>query len=519
MSKHTCGAAGLIWLLTTMAFTAEPAFQFTRPIEIPSLEREELLSVRLDSPIYDATQTGQEDLRLLDDAGQIVPFLLRQIKTTRTQTVRQTWMGKILSARPTDDGGLEITLRLDPDDPAPNGLTLVTPLDNFEKRVRVETSADGGQWEEVAHSLIFDYSRYVDVRHDSVSFPQTDRRHVRVLIDNVTAKEQSELLELTRRLEGAKEISREERISIQRRPFRVDRIDFWQERAREVPKSDVTETYPGRSFQVEQDPKEKQTQILIGMRQEPITSLTIETPEQNFSRHAIVEVEDVDGVRRSWRAIGEATLTRIDFQGFAREHLSIRFPEERERKFRIVLENRDNPPLNITGVIARGNIYEVDFLAKPGRSYRLDYGDADAEAAETDQQVLEKLLEADFVPRPAKLGEQQPRKSEPEAFRWSAILNNRVILGAMIFVLVIVLGIGLYGASRRLDHTPPESAARCTLKGGPGPQTNATRPCQLHQTEKWGCSINSNLAEPGVVQAVGPVDKKAKGCDGAWFFN
>ncbi len=456
MSKQVLRAAGFMCFLTTAAFAVETAFQFTRAIEIPSLQRAELFSVKLDSQIYDATQTGQEDLRLVGDAGQLVPFLLRRLKTTRTQTDRQSWIGKILSARPTGEGGLEITLALDRNDPAPNGLTLVTPLDNFEKRVRVETSVNGRQWEEVAHSLIFDYSRYVDVRRDFISFPKTDRRHVRIVIENVTAKEQSELLELTRRLEGAKEISREERVTIQQRPFRVDRIEFWQDLVREVPQSDVTETYAAGSFHVEQDRKKKQTHILIGMRREPITSFTIQTPESNFSRRAIVEVEDVDGIQRNWRPIAEAALTRIDFKGFEREQLSIHFPESRERVYRIVLENRDNPPLNITGAVARGNIYEVVFLAKPGQSYRFDYGDANAMPPETDQQVLQKLLQADFVPQSAELGEQQRHQSEAEAFHWSAILNNRMFLAAAILVLVIVLGIGLYGAARRLDHKPPD---------------------------------------------------------------
>ena len=68
------------------------------------------------------------------------------------------------------------------------------------------------------------------------------------------------------------------------------------------------------------------------MRQEPITSFTIETPERNFSRRAVVEVEDVDGIRRNWRPIAEAPLTRIDFKSFSRKQLSLHFPESRERR-------------------------------------------------------------------------------------------------------------------------------------------------------------------------------------------
>ena len=454
MSGLPTWACSVMCFVTTMAFAAEPAFQFTREVELPSLEQEELFSIKLDSPVYDATRSGLEDLRLLDKAGQPVPFLVRQMTTSRTQTLRRTWTANGISARPLDDGGLEITVTLDRHAPAPNGLTLVTPLNNFEKRVRVETSNDGRQWQEVAQSPIFDYSRYVDVRKDWLSFPKTDRRHVRILIDNVTATQESELLELTRRLQGSQETNRQERLVLKRRPFRIDRVEFWRDIPQEVPKADVKQTYPVGSFHLEQDPDAQQTHILVGMREEPLTSLTIETTERNFSRQATVEVEDVEGIRRNWRPIAKATLTRIDFKNLQREHLSADFPESRQRKFRIVIENRDSPPLNITGITARGNVYEVIFLAVPERSFHLVYGDAEAKPAEFDTQALRELLQAGYLPRSADLGEQE-RHETTGTSQWPAILNNRIFLTGVIAVLAIILGAVLYHASRRLDHMPP----------------------------------------------------------------
>ena len=89
-------------------------------------------------------------------------------------------------------------------DPQPNGLSLITPLKNFEQQVRVLTSTDGQLWEPpVAQTMIFDYSRFMDVRNDKVSFEPTARRHFRIIIDDVTAEQQSDLMELTRRLHGA----------------------------------------------------------------------------------------------------------------------------------------------------------------------------------------------------------------------------------------------------------------------------------------------------------------------------
>jgi len=457
MSGLPIWASAAMCVLTAVASAREPGFQFMRPVKLPSLEQEELISVPFDSAVYDATQAGLEDLRLRNDAHEAVPFLVRQRKTARTQTVRRKWTAETMTAQPLDEGGLEIHVTLDRDDPAPNGLTLVTPLDNFEKRIRVETSADGQTWQEVAQSTLFDYSRYVDVRKDSVSFPKTDRRHVRIRIDNVTVDQESQLLELTRQLEGAKEINRQERVTIRRQPFRIDKVEFWQDRTKKVAESAVQQTYPARRVRIETLSDRQRTAIRFDMQEEPLTTLTMETSERNFSRRAIVEVEEVDGVQRKWRTLAEATLTRIDFKDLQREQLSISFPEIRKRTYRILIENRDSPPLNITGIRAQGNVYEAIFLARPERSYHLVYGDSDRKPARHNTQVLEELLEKNYTPRSAELGEQQPHATSEETddFEWLAILNNRMLLLALIGVLVLVLGASLYRASRRLDDTPP----------------------------------------------------------------
>jgi hypothetical protein len=331
-------------------------------------------------------------------------------------------------------------------------------LDDFQKRVRVETSPDGIQWQEVAQSPIFDYSRYVDVRQDSVSFPKSTHRHIRILINNVTATQESELLELTRRLQGTEETNREERITLKRRPFRIDRVEFWNDIPQEVPEFHVKKTYPVSGFRVEQDAEKKQTHILIDMRREPLTALSIETPERNFSRRAIVEVEEVDGIQRSWKRVGEGTLTRIDFKDLNREQLSINFRESRNRRFRIVIENRDSPPLAITGITASGNVYELIFLTSSEQSLRLVYGDAEADPAEYDTAALRELLQSGYVPRTAEMGSQEPHIAPDGkgAFRWPALLSNRMFVLTMIALLVIVLGLGLYRAAGRVDDAHPD---------------------------------------------------------------
>ncbi|HEV7222815.1 MAG TPA: DUF3999 family protein [Pirellulales bacterium] len=465
MNKAICKATGealrfafLAWAAAGPALAAGPAFQFSREIQSPALKQEELLAVALDSDVFAATQDGLADVRLLDGEGKPLPYVLRQAQTTRARRVRKTWPARQFSARPLD-GGLEITVELAKDDPHPNGLTLVSPLRNFEQRVRVEASADGREWEPAGtETVIFDYSRYMDVRRDGVSFPETAKRHFRIVIDDVTVEQESELLALTRRLQGAEETERTEKVVVDRRPFRIERIDFWREVEQEQSTGDEKAKYPVTGYRVEQDAAKHQTIVRLDARRQPLTALKLKTPDRNFSRHAAVEVEEARGVSKTWRRLGEATVSRIDFKDVQREDLSISFPQSRAAEYRITIDDRDSPPLAIAGVEAEGNVYELVCLAAPDARYRLVYGSADADAATYDTAAIQELLRSGFQPSRAKLGEQQPGPGagQPAEFEPSTLLNNPLLLGAVILLLVLALGWGLYHAVKRMDKLPSE---------------------------------------------------------------
>ena len=459
------GVAALACTMTAVARADEPsnqlpAFQFSREIKAPPLKQEELLAVTLDADVFAATQEGLADVRLLDAEGRVVPYFLRRVQTTRARAVRNTWPARQPTARPLDDGGLEITLQIDEDDkhPHPNGLRIFSPLRNFKQRVRVFTSADGGQWEPAGEeTVIFDYSRYMDVRSDSVSFPETARRHFRIVIDDVTVEQESELLALTRRLQGAGEVERTEQVTVDRRPFRIERIDFWRVEHQERVTGNEKAPYPVAAHRVDEDREKHRTIIEVDTRRQPLTSLALETPDRNFSRHAVVEVQKVQGVTHHWQNIGEGTLSRVEFKNVKQEELAIKFPESRHAQYRIVIDNRDSPPLQVVGVAAEGNVYELVYLAGTGRHDRLLYGSADAEQAAYDTAAVEELLRKGFQPSPAELGVQLPNQGDGATeFHWPKILNNPLMLGGVITLLTIVLGWGLYRAVQRIDKLPNE---------------------------------------------------------------
>ncbi len=454
-------AAGLVLLLPlpfAMAVDGPGRLQFTRDIRTGELQREELVAVVLDPHIYAHTRRRLADLRLLDAGGRETPFLLEPMTTTRPQTVRTTWTVRPESLQPLDDDGLEIELTLDPRDPQPSGLTVITPLRNFEQRLRVFGSADGEAWELLApDALIFDYSRFMDIRRCEVRLPESEHRRFRIVIDAVTVEQESELLELTRRLREGEEVEREERVTRERRPFRIDRIEFWRETDEERVKGPATKDYPVAGLRTEHDPERKRTIVMVETQREPLTALELETPARNFTRRVGVERPERRGVRTQWRRIGEATLSRFAFRDLQRERLEVGFPETRSEQYRLVIDDRDAPPLEVTGIRATGKVYRLVYFADPAGEYRLGYGDPELAAPQYDTAALTAALGKGYEPVAGELGEvvERPVRRPLDLL---ALLNNPAVLFPGVAVLVGLLAWGLYAAARRVEALPGETA-------------------------------------------------------------
>lgn len=451
----------LLMLASSLAAAQPHAFRFSREVRMGEIEREELVAVMLDADVYAHTRDRLPDLRLLDAAGREVPFLVEQATETRRQTVRNRWALQPESLTPLDDGGLQIELALDPRDPQPSGLTVETPLRNFEHRLRVFGSDDGASWELlVPDALIFDYSRFMDVRSREVRLPESGDRRFRVVIDTVTAEQESELMELTRRLRSDEEVERVERVLRERRPFRIDRIAFWRDVVEERVTGPATRHYPVAWFHTEHDPERKQTIVTVAMRREPLTAFHLETPSRNFTRRVQVERPETRGVRTEWRRIGEATLSRFAFRELQREQLEVTFPETHSERYRLVIDNRDDPPLELTGLRAVGNVYRIVYFAAPEGEYRLVYGSAEVPSPQYDTTALAASLREGYEPVAAELGEVVESPVMRPAADFRALLNNPLALIVVVCVLVAVLGWVLYAAARRVDTLPAEPSER-----------------------------------------------------------
>lgn len=432
-------------------------FRYSRSIEIAGDTPDELFTVSLDSDVYAATRDGFPDVRIFDEAHRLVPFLIRPASESKSREIRNSWSAVSPALKPLEENGMEIRIALAKDDPSPGGLRFVTPLKNFEQQVRVFVTVDGAETLLVDGALIFDYSQFMDVRRTDVDLPVTAAREFRIVVEKLTSEQESQLLELSRSLKEGTEEGRTEKVTVERRPFRIDRIEFWHEKVEEVAGSKVVQPYALTDFKVTQEPDDKQTLVEFTSRREPLTAIKVVTDSRNFSRRVEVQIDVDSSAVSKWNTIAEGTISQFQLQGLLEERVTIGLPETRHDHYRVVIKNGDSPELAITGIEAEGLQYQIVFLKQPGQTVQLSYGSDSAEAPQQDDIALKTALTRKMSPATAKLGVQPTMQAVAEKpIDAKTLVNNPFVLGSIIAVLLAALGWGLYQASRRIDQMPNE---------------------------------------------------------------
>jgi hypothetical protein len=210
---------------------------------------------------------------------------------------------------------------------------------------------------------------------------------------------------------------------------------------------------------VEQDAEKKDTIVYFHTKCQPLTEVTLETPSRNFVRSVELQMPVTRGTQTEWSTIAQGQVSLLDFGGERKESLAVSCSEHREREYRLVIHNADSPPLEISGVKAKGNSYRVVFLAAAGETYRLYYGAKKIDSPSYDAVAVLAPLRQGHAAKEARLGDETANAAaaRPSAISLSDVLNNPVVLGAVIVVLVTVLGAALYFAARRVDAIPEDN--------------------------------------------------------------
>ncbi len=422
-------------------------YESFKKMEAQTPMKEAIAAAQLDSQIFSATRNNFPAIRIIDKDDVEVPYLIQKAIDTKTRIIEENCRSDVMSLRELPENKIEITIRLRENEPSADGLTLITPHKNFERRVSVFGSEDGEYWIEIVKgALVFDYSRYMDVDNRKIDLLKNKFRLFRLEVEDVVDEKASPFRNLWLKMSDEAELEHVEQFSVFNRTFRIDRIDLWRRNKRQQFKNEVKANYPVAKFTISEDEEKKQTIIEVATLREPLTSLGIATPDRNFHRRAHVEVKRAQYGSEDWVEIGHATLSKIDFQGFRKETIKVGFPENRADVYRLVINNQDNQPLEISGMAAEGNVYEILYLNKTENNYRLFYGSETAEGPRYDfASVLGSMGETN-QPVPTSLSAEMSNPNfnadlDQKGFqflenKWLLVLITAIMVAALSWILV-----------------------------------------------------------------------------------
>lgn len=370
--KSFFAASAFAICATTLPAAVPADFAITRAIRGADLAEPRLVQVRLDAPIFAATRPGFPDLRLYDGAEQELPRLIEPLYTTRERIVRHPVAARPVFLNELPDNRIAARFDLEPGEPPPIGLEIRTPLRDFIRTVHVAGSADGQTWQPlVADAQIYDYSRYMDVRGTVIALPSNACRHFSIEIGNASEERAQPLI----RLVQANGQDQSRAFDLLQTSFRIDGVSFWREEPVLDKDQLLLQEWPHSGIDVVQDPKAKTTEIVVQTDHAPITRFELETPVRNFQRPAAIQIPAFANGQKIWRTIANGQFTRIDVSGLATNALAIDFPEQRAAEIRLVIQNHDNPPLDVLDVRPSGPVYRLLWLADPAAaSYQLACG-------------------------------------------------------------------------------------------------------------------------------------------------
>ena len=292
--------------------------------------------VKLSLPVetLDAARPALEDLRVYDDAGSEVPYLIEHPAPV-AKVVRNTKSFQIsLNSQNTI-----ITLETGFAQPL-DGVTLETPANNFIKSVRIEGSSDGRRWQNIAQGKpIFHQSNGASQLH--LEIPPGVWPWLRLTVDDQRS---------------------------QPVPFTGAQISAASG------ESAPDETLPVTIAERQESPGETRLTLNLGAANLNLSEIQIETTEPLFTRQVTLAVPQIAEDAIHEQSLAGGVIYRVAIEGQpVSANLSVPLEAQvHSRELLMLIRNNDSPPLPVTAVRAeRRPVYLVFFAKQTGAHYLL----------------------------------------------------------------------------------------------------------------------------------------------------
>ncbi|MDR1191290.1 MAG: DUF3999 domain-containing protein [Verrucomicrobiales bacterium] len=348
--------------------------------------------VTLTPRLINRTHNHFADLRLFDDADREVPYVLY------TQTLpgqnRQTAGLEAIKYEPLADGAERLTFRRPAALPAIDGMRLIVSGADFEKTVLVEISNDHKTWLALATCSVFDYTSRINLRDSRLDTPPTDARFIRLTVsgEKPLAATPAAAAEVALKYKDL-EFRHSAAVSAgkPKSTVRVNGVEAWH--GKTVQERQVCDTAP-LTISGETTDEHGNTVIELGDCNLPLTHLQFDgVDNQYFYRQVLVETIS-DTPDAEWQRVSSGMIYRVPGSSGATELCPLKISVNgisitkaqkisagaiipldgaQRQRLRLVIINRDNPPLQVTAITGAYLRRDLYFIPEPSRRYTLRF--------------------------------------------------------------------------------------------------------------------------------------------------
>lgn len=384
-------------------------WQYFRPIALSPTNEPRLVRVTLPIEVFGLTQPSLADLRVLQEDGSEVPFVIY----ARVGTQERAWrVAEIADVGFTPGERTEIVVDVGSDHDAHNALEIQTGVNEFFAWVEVASSDDRQSWRILNEKAPI--YRFEDTRDGNtvVRYPDSQARWLRLRIL------QPEVRFAVYGCRVAYELIEEpELVSL---PYGLE---------------------PDPSTL----PSESRWQVDLGVENVPASSVRFEAEQPEFHRTARVYTSP-NG--EDWQEVGRGNLYRYEDPEThpessqdgpeLRTSLQVRFSEARARHWRVFVLNRNDAPIEGLVATLEGTPRHVVFRQEPAIDYQLIYGNFRTNAPEYD---LQRLVPRDELETAVsgELGSQAANAGYRSPAPWSE--RHPIVIWLALGIAVVVLGL------------------------------------------------------------------------------
>jgi hypothetical protein len=376
-------------------------WKYSAPVRVPALHESRLVRVRVPEAVSREALPGWADLRMIDDAGREVPFVLHARTEQFSRELRQARLMD-LTYKPGED--TRATVDLGAQAPVHNGIEIQTPLQELFARVAIDVSANAKNWRVLQEGApIFRFVKSGLDGNQTVHYTDNTWRYLRLRITDGPEK------------------------------FPLTGVRVWHEVKQEAEMVPVETNLrpdpaapPGESWWVAD----------AGPAGQLASQVAFSVKPGAFHRPVRIRTSD-DGT--TWRTAGSGDIYRMEAGEGVREQLRVGFAESRSRFLRVEIVNRNDAPLAGAALTVYATPRRVVFRAEPGRSYRLLYGNLRAVGAQyemaqvTPAAALEAAAPSELGPGVANAGyvDPAPWTERHSAVLWAALIAALAVLGLL----------------------------------------------------------------------------------------